>query len=172
AALSPGIADNHDVHWDVIRRFVNSVEFDSLPMDIRQRVLTHAEMTQEAMNKLPTPEPQAPRTTLQIKATTGPSGVSKLLRSGGVDLSPEEAAEPPVETWVSDKIDEPDADVAGNDPLTEDELNLYKLKLADKKELQAEEDLRGAAAKADLAEKKFRQSDFRPKPSKTSVKRG
>lgn len=183
AGLQPLPYENYAAHLDVHSLFMKSVEFESLPSDIKRQFMIHFEATQDAMAQLPKPlefKPVSP--TLQIKATAGPTAVSEILNKAGIEgVTPEVMSEPPLETWVSDKIDEPDQDEAGNDPLTLSDIALKQAEY-DAKTKQAEIQYRGseinnqvaerlavqkereARAKAELAEKKAKQSDFKPKP--------
>lgn len=156
AALSPGPADNHDVHLDEHALFMTSVEFENLPPEIQGDFVLHYELTQQAAAGLPQPEPEAPRVNLQIKSTASAPVQSKILQAAGVEVTEQDSAMPPLESWVSDSVDKPDMDDAGNDPLTAEELRRAEVD-------QANEKTREATAKADLAEKKTKQSDFRPK---------
>lgn len=175
AALKPGVADIHPVHIDVHGRFLKSIEFENLPPEIRLAFIWHYEMTIEAARSLPQPEPQAPRVNLQLKSTIGPTAQSKVLQQAGVPVSPEESAEPPLETWVSDDVDEPDTDAAGPgqeaESLSKVAKELLAATIAEKKAKQESsqsqemhhQSVRRARAEADTAEKKARQSDFSPK---------
>lgn len=190
ASLMPGPVDNHAAHFDVLSFFMKGVEFENLPPEVRERFYVHAELTQEAMQRLPQPEPQAPRVNLQVKATTGPSTMAKILRQSGVDVTPGDTSEPPLETWVTDSVDKPDADAAG--PGQEGE-NLSaaaqmmidaKLKAVEVQEKQSRDNasheanerraeelhaaaLRKASADATTAEKRAKQSSFKPQPKQT-----
>lgn len=114
ASLKPKVGENYDVHLDVLGLFMKGVEFEALPIDVRQRVIMHFQLTQEARGMLPVQtEPGKLNTNLQIKATLGPTAASKILNQQGVQVSPNEMAEPPLETWVSDSVDKPDADASG-----------------------------------------------------------
>jgi len=85
-----------------------------LPPEVQAHFADHYAQTQQIASTLgPQPEQQGVRTSLQIKATAGPTAVSDILQKAGVDVTPEEMAEPPLETWVSDSVDKPDADAAG-----------------------------------------------------------
>jgi hypothetical protein len=152
AALAPGIADNHQMHLDVHGQFLNSIEFQNMPPEVQQSYFTHYQLTQAAASSLPTPQPEAPRVNLQIKSTAGPTVQSKILQQAGVPVTPEDSSELPLETWVTDSMDKPDMDEAANDPHTKKDEELF-----------AKQKAREQKAKADLAEKKARQSDFRPK---------
>lgn len=151
AAFSPGPADNDAVHLDVLHDFIVSVEFEALDPETQRIFLMHYALTQEqAKGKAPIPEGQAPRVNLAIKGTTGVSGMSKILQKAGVDITPEEAAEQPVETWVTDSMDKADLDEAGNDPLTEQEQMMNMAMAADKHAMSQAETMH----KMTLAEQK------------------
>jgi hypothetical protein len=184
ASLMPLPFDNHQVHADVLALFLKSPEFEGLPDDAKRRAITHFELTMDKLaTQRPSPEPIAPRVSLQLKGTTGPTGAAEILNASGVEgVTPEVMTEPPLETWVSDNVDKPDADEAGNDPLSEADLALRAQEMAHKERLAA---TNVAAAqlkiageqqklatqqvldnqKVALAEKKTAQSDFRPKKS-------
>jgi hypothetical protein len=114
ASIQPHAGENYDVHLDVHGFFMKSVEFESLDIQVRRTMTDHWNATLNAKMALPG-QMQAGKvnTNVQIKATMGPTVASKLLSRQGIMVSPEETAEPPLETWVSDSVDQPDADAAG-----------------------------------------------------------
>ncbi len=152
AMLMPGPADNHQLESEIHRQFIINPTFDNKPPDVRQRHLTHYMLTQEAAATLPQPEPQSPRVTYQIKGTAGPTASSKLLESSGVGVTPEEMTEEPLQTWITDSTDKPDAEGSGNSP----ELDPNEKRIAEAKANEAE-------LKVKLAQKKLSE------PAKTSV---
>jgi len=193
-SLRPLPYENLQVSLDVHGNFLKSQEFEILPPEVQFRFITHYEMTSEALGKLPKQMEFKPVTpTLQIKSTAGPTATAEILNQAGIQVTPEDMQEPPLETWVSDKIDEPDQDEAGNDPLTPLDMQLKQLdieaKLADARERSGRKpvdemgqaietaekaemarlNVRKAEADAVLAEKKARQSDFKPKPNKNTT---
>jgi len=162
-------------------------------MEVKQSFMTHFALSQEALAQMPKPIEFKPVTpTLQIKSTAGPTATAKILDRAGIDVTPEDMQEPPLETWVSDSIDKIDQDEAGNDPLTPLDMQLksteIQAKLADaairsgtiaQQNQQRQEQHfqksggdaglqehkeRKAKADADLAEKKLKESSFKPKP--------
>jgi len=189
-ALRPLPFENLQVSLDVHGNFMKSQEFEVLPPEVQSKFITHYELTMEALNKLPKQlEFKAVSPTLQIKSTAGPTATAEILNQAGINVTPETMQEPPLETWVSDKIDEPDQDEAGNDPLTPLDMQLKQLdiesKLADARERSgrkpvdemgqaietaekaemAKLNIQKAEAELALAQKKAAQSDFRkPKP--------
>ncbi|MCC6382828.1 MAG: hypothetical protein IT304_09985 [Dehalococcoidia bacterium] len=177
ASLQPTITDNHPAHMDIHALTIKGAEFERWPPDARRRALMHYELHMQAANQPPMAEPQSPRVSLSIHGTLGPTGTSKLLQNSGVDVSPEDAMEPPLESVVIDTIDKPDMDSAGNDPLTQEDLAMQE-RTATALQTQQEgmrtqqEMLRTqqevirthkAASEAELARKRAEQSDFRPK---------
>lgn len=124
-SLQPLPFENYQVHLDTHKLFMTSTEFESLPIEVRQDFLTHYSLTQQALAAVPKPLEYKPVTpTLQIKATAGPTAVSKILDRAGTDVTPEDMQEPPLETWISDSVDKVDQDEAGNDPLTPLDMQL------------------------------------------------
>lgn len=119
AGLQPLPYENYQTELDAHALWMMSVEFENLPTEIRQAGQDHFNNTLSVMMKLPKPVEFKPVTpTLQIKATAGPTAVSDILNKAGIlDVTPEIMAEPPLETWVSDSVDKPDTDSAGNNPL-------------------------------------------------------
>lgn len=180
-SLRPFPFENYQAHVEVHASFMKSPEFESLPPEIQQNFITHYHLTTQAILSQPQPiEFQAVRPTLQIKATAGPTPVSKILEKAGVEVTPEDLTEPPLETWVTDSVDKPDMDEAGNDPLTQLDVAMKKMdiqaKMTDAALRSGKADLSGMhesqmhehkvreqAAKAALAEKKLQQMDFTPK---------
>jgi hypothetical protein len=78
--------------------------------------------------------------------------------------------EPPLETWVTDSMDKVDTDEAGNDPLTDQDVQMKQQEMLHKDQSQtanlalSEQKLRNEQMKVALQAKKLEQSDFRPKP--------
>lgn len=121
AGLKPGPVDNHQVHFNAHAMEMKSVAYENLPPDVRERFRLHVELHQAALQGLPQPEPQAPRVALQLKGTVDPATASQILQGAGVPAEEENLRELPLASWVSDSLDKPDADEAGNDPLTAQE---------------------------------------------------
>jgi hypothetical protein len=127
AAIQPMPHEDPGVHLDVLTQFMDSVEFENLDPATQnrfgQRFGAMSQMNQQlaqagAMMQTPI---EKPRTTLQMKATVSAPVAGEILRDAGINVSDEAVAQPPLETWVTDSIDKPDADDAGNDPLTQAE---------------------------------------------------
>jgi hypothetical protein len=131
AANSPLAYENSQVDVDIHGLFMKSLEFEGLPQDAQQRFLQHYQLTVEKVQSAqPLPQPESPRVSMQLKGTIGPTGASEILRNAGAPgITPEVMAEPPLETWVTDSMDKPDMDDAGNDPLTEIEAQIAQAKL-------------------------------------------
>lgn len=174
ASLEPMISDNHQTHLDIHGSFMETLEFEGLPLEIQESYTTHYQLHWELMLQMrPKPAPVAPRVNLQIKSTTGPTGQSKMLQAAGVDVSPTEASELPLESWVSDSVDKPDAEQEGNNHFQELEASHQAVEQTNQQQEQTNQQQhksREAAAKADLAEKKLKQSDFKPKPKPKASK--
>jgi hypothetical protein len=127
AAIKPGPVDNHTVHIDVHGRVTKSLEWASLDPQLQQMYVDHLNAHFSANYDLMQMQlPQDPvRTTLQLKSTIGPSVQSKILTRQGIETTPDESSEPPLETWVTDSVDK--ADVDGGSPGQDGGVNLAKV---------------------------------------------
>lgn len=142
AMIAPLKYENLQAHLDVHTRYLKSVEFEGLPPDVQQRFVDHFNATSEALQVQLATQGEAPKVNLQLKATTSASVAGEILRTSGIQISDEQVAEPPLETWVTDSMDKIDQDSAGNDPFEEFE----KAKTVQQLDLQAQE----AESKAQL----------------------
>jgi hypothetical protein len=116
AGLKPRTGENYDTHLTVLGNFMKSIEFEGLPLETRQDFIQHWNLTLQAKMALPQmpAEPKPVQTTLQLKGTVGPTVAAEILGRSGVPMvTPEQMAEPPLETWVTDSVDKPDTDAAG-----------------------------------------------------------
>lgn len=125
AAIQPGPVDNHAIHIDVHGRTAKSVEWFSLPPEAQQAYIDHINAHMQALQSQQVSPSEPVRTTLQLKSTVGPTVQSKILQQQGIQTSPEESAEPPLETWVTDSVDK--ADVDGDSPGQDGGINLAKV---------------------------------------------
>jgi hypothetical protein len=138
AAVQPQPFEDFAAHLDTHGSYMKSVEYSKLQPDVQRGFIDHYNATLQTLMSIPQrPEPKAIQTTLQLKGTVGPTVAAEILNKGGVlDATPEQMAEQPLETWVTDSMDKPDADEAGNDPFTQAEqmqqmqLNQQKADLA------------------------------------------
>lgn len=204
AGNSPLSYENYQSHLDTHALWMKSVEFESLPDQIKAQVVDHFMQTMQTIRTLPPQiEYQAVRPSLQIKATAGPTAVADILSRAGVpEITPEVMSEPPLETWISDSVDKPDADATGPgqeaNQLAESAKIMLEATAADTASKQAAVqkqqsheldttsktqsqvgDLQRAAhaeeahqgkmqeqmLKNALAEKKLRESSFKPRPA-------
>ena len=119
AAVQPFPFEDFETHLDTHATYMKSVEFEKLTPDIQQGFVDHYNATLQYMMSLPQiPEPKPVQTTLQLKGTVGPTVAAEILnRSGVLKADPEQMAEEPLETWVTNSEDKPDTDSAGNDPI-------------------------------------------------------
>jgi len=163
AAVAPTLSDDHAIHLDVLTSLFDGVEFEGWPPDARQRALTHYQLHQQAASQPPMPEPQSAKVNLAIHGTMGPTGTAKILQGAGVAITPEEAMEAPLESVVIDTIDKPDAESAGNDPLTPEEKQMYEQTLQSANASKAQADSIASHAKAATAIEKLRQTSNPPK---------
>jgi len=123
AAMQPFPYEDHAVHLETHGSYMKTNEFGKLPPEVQQGFVDHWEATMEAMQSIPQPLEYKPvQPTLQLKGTLGPTAAAEILNRAGIpDITPEQMAEQPLETWVTDSVDKPDVDDAGNDPFTQAE---------------------------------------------------
>ena len=115
--------ENFSEHLDVHSMFLKSVEFEGLPIQLKQQFVTHYQLTLQRFMSIPRKPDKidSPRVSLQLHGTVGPTGAAEILNATGVrDVTPEIMQESPLETVVFDNVDkpnpgEPGANV-GNDP--------------------------------------------------------
>jgi hypothetical protein len=105
AMVAPGVVDNHEVHLDVHSRIIKGFGFVALPPEIQQAYIDHVNAHREILFSFPkNPAPVAPKVSLQLKSTVGPTVQSEILKQAGVMTNPDENSEPPLETWVSEQV--------------------------------------------------------------------
>lgn len=121
AALQPLPFENYQVHLDTHALYMKSVEWESLPPDVQQRYIDHWSATLQKMLSLPArPDPQAVRTTMQLKGTVDPETAAQILFRGGVpEATADNLSHPPLDTWVTDDLTKPEVQAGGNTPLDE-----------------------------------------------------
>jgi hypothetical protein len=112
AALAPTYVENFQMHMDRHGKVIKSEEFLQYPPEVRRRFLTHFELTRNMFLSLPTmPEKvAAPKVSLQLRESVGPTTVSDVLRRAGVPEADAQtlAAEPSMENIVSTQIPPPE----------------------------------------------------------------
>jgi hypothetical protein len=123
AAVQPFEFEDLQSHAETHGNYMKSTEYKKLPPEVQQNFLDHYMATVQKIQGAPqVPEPRAVQTTLQLKGTIGPTAAAEILNKGGVlEVTPEQMAEQPLETWVTDSLDKPDVEEAGNDPFTQAE---------------------------------------------------
>jgi hypothetical protein len=155
ASLSPAAWENLPTTAFILGQHMKTPEFEAYAPEIQQRFVSHFEMITEQLRSQPT-SPEPIKASLSLKGTVGPTVAAEILKQKGLQTAtPETMAEPPLETSVYDSVDKPDADAAGNDPLTQMEL-LHSMEQA-----EDEHQLKVARGVADLqlAEKRAAQAD-------------
>lgn len=120
AAVQPTTGENWDAHLDVHRLTLTSLEFESWPPEAQNTLINHYNATLQIKIQM-TANGEPPKVSYQIKGTAGPHTSAKILQKAGVFTTPEEEAEEPLSTWVSDTLDKPNAGGSGNEPITQEE---------------------------------------------------
>lgn len=148
AGLMPLPFENKAVHLDTHASYMKSVEFESLPSDVKQKFYKHFELTQQAVAQESGPKADAPKVSLQLRGAVGPTTGSKILGQAGVNgVTPEEMMEPPLDTVVIDNKDKPnppDSNAPG-DPGAIDAMNkLQQQEMAHQQALRHQQELNAA----------------------------
>ena len=117
---APGTFDNHSVHLDVTARFMKGIEYLALSEDVQARILDHAEDHMDIMTHLPSiPTGIPPRVSLQLKGAVGPSTAADILHRSGVMTDAQTiGTEEPLDTWVTNSVDKPNAEQGPGSPFT------------------------------------------------------
>lgn len=117
-SMTPLPHENAQVTLYVVGQFMKQQNFDEYPLEVQDHFYKHYAALKQATEQRPMGEPV--KTTLSLKGTVGPTVAADILQGSGVQsANPETMAEQPLETSVYDSVDKPDADEAGNDPLSE-----------------------------------------------------
>jgi negative regulator of replication initiation len=119
AAVAPQPYEDYETHVNVLRRFMTSVEYEALDPQTQQRFVDRFGAMYDALISLNAMKMEPPKTTLQLKATTSAPVAAKILGRAGVQTTPDEVAEPPLDTWVTDDITAPAVQETGNTHLDE-----------------------------------------------------
>ncbi|MGE5596441.1 MAG: hypothetical protein ACM3S1_10465 [Hyphomicrobiales bacterium] len=169
AGLKPLPFENYQTHLDTHALYMKSVEFESLPPDVQGRHITHYNLTLQTMMSLPArPDPQAVRTTLQLKGTIDPVTASEVLQHSGVpEANPQNLSQPPLDTWVTDDLSKPQAHGSANDPLDD----LERIQAMQHAEEQHQSQQAKTAADIALVQKRTTQLG-KQQPKSASPKKG
>jgi hypothetical protein len=116
AAVAPQMFEDYDTHIDVLKRFMTSAEYEELPPDVQTRFNDRFEALFQARYKLFLMQvpAQAPRVALQVKSTASAPVMQEILSRTGVQVTEDQVAEPPLDTWVTDDLTKPAAQDSGN----------------------------------------------------------
>jgi len=161
AAVQPFPYEDYGAHIQTHGSFMKSNEFSKLSPEVQQGFVDHYLATQQAASSIPPPvEPRAPQVTLQMKGTLGPTAAAEILNKAGVtEVTPEQMAEQPLETWVTDSLDKPDVEEAGNDPFTQADQAVQQDLAQQKQDVSAMQTAHSAALSHQAAARKAQESE-------------
>ncbi|MDE2098591.1 MAG: hypothetical protein KGL39_15155 [Patescibacteria group bacterium] len=102
AALQPKLHENLMTHLFKHAQWMNSADFEALPLEVQQNAFTHYQETLQRLYSIPQlPTPQPVRTTLNLKGTVDPVTAAQILdRSGVPEASPDNLQQEPLDTDV------------------------------------------------------------------------
>lgn len=100
AALQPKLYENLQVHLMKHALWMNSPDFEALPLEVQQNAFMHYQATIQRLYSIPQiPAPQPVRTTLSLKGTVDPVTAAQILdRSGVPEATPENLQQEPLVT--------------------------------------------------------------------------
>jgi hypothetical protein len=108
AALSPLPFENAEVHERVHREYMTTEEFEELPQDAQQRFLQHYTLTYDRLIQLRLMTPaEPPKINLRLQGATSVPVQASILRKAGIQVTDDQVAEPPIDTWVTTDTSEP-----------------------------------------------------------------
>lgn len=119
AAVAPQPFEDYETHFNVLKRYMTSVEYEGLDPQTQQRFLDRFNAVFDALISLNAMRHEPPKTTLRLQATTSAKVAAKILSRSGVQTTPDEVAEPPLDTWVTDDVGAPAVQETGNTHLDE-----------------------------------------------------
>ncbi len=119
AMNAPTQYEDWDAHLEVHSSFMKTSEFESYPPDVQARFIDHFNQTFQRVIDVRkaqmTFDPRLkPKVTVQAKATTSAEVLGEILRQQGVDVSDQDVAQPPLDTWVTDDLTKPNVQESGN----------------------------------------------------------
>jgi hypothetical protein len=135
AAIQPAIYEDYDTHIDVLRRFMTSAEYEQLDPETQQRFMDRFQAMYQAMYnlRLASIMPEAPRTTYQIRSGVSAEASAAILNRQGVQVTPDQVAEPPLDTWVVDDLTKPEVQQSGDPTQADQAAQMQQMQQADDK---------------------------------------
>ena len=127
AMNAPTDYEDWSAHLDTHGTFMKSQEWETYPPDVQARFLDHFNQTFQRVIDVRkaqmTYDPALkPKVSIQMKGAPSPQVVGEILREAGVDVSDQDVAAPPLDTWVTDDLTKPDVQQSGDtqmDPLSQ-----------------------------------------------------
>lgn len=135
AAVQPAMYEDYDTHIDVLKRFMTSAEYEQLDPATQQRFMDRFQAMYSAMYnlRLASIMPQPPRVNLQMRTTTSAPVQSAILERSGVQVTPEDVAQPPLDTWVTDDLTKPEVQQSGDPTVADQAAQVQQMQQANDK---------------------------------------
>jgi hypothetical protein len=147
-ALQPLVNEDLQTHMEEHAMQMNGIEFLSLQPQAQDDLTLHFNLTsqkfaanQKAQHDM---ENKNLNVNYQVKSTAGPTATSAILDKAGIQVSPQALTEPPLDTWVSDDVDKPNASDSANSQA--DEAMVEQTAIVDMAVKLHEMDLKQSAA--------------------------
>lgn len=124
AGLTPTNYENWGVHLDTHSLFMKSQEFETLDVETQTRFNTHYMKTFQIYRQLqPIPAAKPINTTLQLRGTLGPTAAAEILGRAVPNITPEQLAEPPLDTIVMETLQAGQTNPSGQGGLGQAQAN-------------------------------------------------
>lgn len=119
AAYQPTDYENWDTHLSVHGQFMKTQEFESLPPDVQQAFLTHFQATFQKVIEIRKAQiafdPKVkPKIDIRAQTTMSAEVLGEVLREQGIQVTDQDVAQPPLDSWVLQDTSKPVMAETGN----------------------------------------------------------
>lgn len=117
-SFQPTVNEDLQTHMEEHAMQMEGIEFLSLAPQAQDDLTLHFNLTQQKSMSIAKAsydmQNNNVNTNFQIKATAGPTVAAALMDKSGVQATAQDFTEPPLDTWVSDDVDKPNASDSAN----------------------------------------------------------
>jgi hypothetical protein len=117
-SYQPVVNEDLQTHLEEHAMQMNGIEFMSLPPQVQDDLTLHYNLTMQKSVEIAKAQSHMQNKNLnvnyQVKSTAGPTATHAILDAAGIDVPPQALTEPPLDTWVSDSVDDPNSSSSAN----------------------------------------------------------
>jgi hypothetical protein len=115
AAVAPVEWEDGEAHIRVHGHFMQTEEFESLPLEAQERFIQHYDASYQRVVQLRLMAPsEPPKINLRLQGATSAPVQGAILRKAGLQVSDDQVAMPPLDTWVTTDTSEPAQQASGD----------------------------------------------------------